>query len=159
MRTYALPSEAEKSGLSSNCQHFCPGPQRCAGIRRAERRRRAKAALDRVALAHRSHHWPNQLSGGEQQRVVVARAMVNEPALILADEPTGALDSATGDQILSLFEEIHKDGRTIIMVTHAAEVARRATRRITLQDGQIMGDEAIAARASVMRIMISGGAP
>ena len=85
--------------------------------------------------------------------------MVNEPALILADEPTGALDSATGDQIFSLFEEIHKDGRTIIMVTHAAEVARRATRRITLQDGQIMGDEAIAARASVMRIMISGGAP
>jgi putative ABC transport system ATP-binding protein len=112
-----------------------------ACVRRAERRRRAKDALARVGLADRSHHWPNQLSGGEQQRVVIARAVVNEPALILADEPTGALDTNTGDEILSLFEDIHRDGRTIIVVTHAVEVADRAGRRITLQDGQVIKDD------------------
>ena len=111
------------------------------GTRRRDRRRRAERALDRVGLADRSHHWPNQLSGGEQQRVVIARAMVNDPALILADEPTGALDSRTSDEILSLFEDLHRDGRTIVVVTHAAEVADRAQRRITLHDGQIIEDD------------------
>ena len=111
------------------------------GTRRRDRRRRAEQALDRVGLADRSHHWPNQLSGGEQQRVVVARAMVNDPILILADEPTGALDSRTSDEILSLFEDLHRDGRTIVVVTHAAEVADRAQRRITLHDGQIIEDD------------------
>ena len=111
------------------------------GTRRRERRRRAERALDRVGLADRSHHWPNQLSGGEQQRVVIARAMVNDPALILADEPTGALDSRTSDEILSLFEDLHRDGRTIVVVTHAAEVADRAQRRITLHDGRIIEDD------------------
>ena len=111
------------------------------GTRRHERRRRAERALDRVGLADRSHHWPNQLSGGEQQRVVIARAMVNDPALILADEPTGALDSRTSDEILSLFEDLHRDGRTIVVVTHAAEVADRAQRRITLHDGRIVEDD------------------
>jgi putative ABC transport system ATP-binding protein len=111
-----------------------------AGVRRRERRRRAKEALDRVGLADRSHHLPNQLSGGEQQRVVIARAMVNDPALILADEPTGALDSGTSGQIMSLFEELHHDGRTIIVVTHAADVAERAERQITLHDGRIVED-------------------
>jgi putative ABC transport system ATP-binding protein len=111
------------------------------GTRRQERRRRAERALDRVGLANRSHHWPNQLSGGEQQRVVIARAMVNDPALILADEPTGALDSSTSDEILSLFEDLHRDGRTIVVVTHAAEVADRAQRRITLHDGRIVEDD------------------
>ena len=113
-----------------------------AGVGRLERRRRSKDALDRVGLANRSHHWPNQLSGGEQQRVVIARAMVNDPALILADEPTGALDSTTSDEILSLFEGLHRDGRTIIVVTHAAEVAARAQRRITLHGGRIVEDDA-----------------
>src|SRR5215472_3399953 len=112
------------------------------GTRRHERRCRAERALDRVGLADRSHHWPNQLSGGEQQRVVIARAMVNDPALILADEPTGALDSRTSDEILSLFEDLHRDGRTIVVVTHAAEVADRAQRRITLHDGGIIEDDA-----------------
>ena len=111
-----------------------------AGVHRHERRRRAKRALDRVGLADRSHHSPNQLSGGEQQRVVIARALVNDPALILADEPTGALDSSTSDEILSLFEDLHRDGRTIILVTHAAEVADRAARQITLHDGRIVED-------------------
>lgn len=122
-----------------------------SGVRRSERRRRAKDALARVGLADRSHHWPNQLSGGEQQRVVIARAVVSEPALILADEPTGALDTNTSDEILSLFEDIHRDGRTIIVVTHAAEVAGRARRRITLQDGQIVKDDGITAPSSVRR--------
>lgn len=120
-----------------------------SGVRKSERRRRAKDALARVGLAHRSHHWPNQLSGGEQQRVVIARAVVNDPALILADEPTGALDSNTSDEILSLFEDIHREGRTIIVVTHAAEVADRARRRITLQDGRIVKDDGITAATSV----------
>ena len=115
-----------------------------AGVRRSERRRRAKDALARVGLADRGHHWPNQLSGGEQQRVVIARAVVNEPALILADEPTGALDTRTSDEILSLFKDIHRDGRTIIVVTHAAEVANRAGRRITLQDGQMIKDDGVS---------------
>jgi putative ABC transport system ATP-binding protein len=113
-----------------------------AGVRRAERRSRAKDALERVGLTGRSHHWPNQLSGGEQQRVVIARAVVNDPALILADEPTGALDSNTGSGILSLFEDLHREGRTIVVVTHAAEVADRTERRITLHDGRVVEDDA-----------------
>jgi len=118
-----------------------------AGIFRRERRRRAKDALDRVGLAGRLHHFPNQLSGGEQQRVVIARAMVNDPALILADEPTGALDTRTSDEIMSLFEDLHRDGRTIILVTHAAEVAERAERLITLHDGRIVEDVPHRSRA------------
>jgi putative ABC transport system ATP-binding protein len=127
-----------------------------AGVARPKRRRRAKDALDRVGLADRSHHWPNQLSGGEQQRVVIARAMVNDPALILADEPTGALDSRTSDEILSLFEDLHRDGRTIIVVTHAAEVADRAGRRITLHDGRIVEDDAASAKSSLLQAVASG---
>jgi putative ABC transport system ATP-binding protein len=118
-----------------------------AGVFRRERRRRAKDALDRVGLAGRLHHFPNQLSGGEQQRVVIARAMVNDPALILADEPTGALDTRTSDEIMSLFEDLHRDGRTIILVTHAAEVADRAERQITLHDGRIVEDVLHRSRA------------
>jgi putative ABC transport system ATP-binding protein len=127
-----------------------------AGIRRSDRRRRAKAALGRVGLADRTHHWPNQLSGGEQQRVVIARAVVNDPALILADEPTGALDSGTGDGILSLFEDLHQDGRTIIVVTHSTEVASRAQRRITLHDGQIIEDGVAPTRNPLPEAVNSG---
>jgi putative ABC transport system ATP-binding protein len=115
-----------------------------AGVGRRARRRKAKDALARVGL--RSHHWSNQLSGGEQQRVVIARAMVNDHALILADEPTGALDSATAGDIMSLFEGLHREGRTIIVVTHAADVAARAQRPITLHDGRIVEHDAAATR-------------
>jgi putative ABC transport system ATP-binding protein len=115
-------------------------PLRYAGIGRRERRRRAGDALARVGLTSRAQHWPNQLSGGEQQRTVIARAIVNDPALVLADEPTGALDSATAGEILSIFECLHRDGRTIVIVTHAADVAARALRRITLHDGRITDD-------------------
>src|SRR6266566_804745 len=114
-----------------------------AGVPRSQRRRRAKDSLDRVGLADRSHHWPSQLSGGEQQRVVIARAMVNDSALILADEPTGSLDSSTSDEILSLFEGLHRDGRTIIVVTHASDVAHRAQRQITLHDGRVIEDSVV----------------
>jgi putative ABC transport system ATP-binding protein len=113
-------------------------PLAYAGIRRHERQRRAKEALDRVGLTHRERHWPSQLSGGEQQRVAIARALVNRPALILADEPTGALDSHTSDEILSLFDELHRDGSTIVVVTHASDVAERSSRRITLHDGHVV---------------------
>jgi putative ABC transport system ATP-binding protein len=115
-----------------------------ASVPRLRRRRTAMDALARVGLADRSHHWPNQLSGGEQQRVVIARAMVNDPAVILADEPTGSLDSSTSEEILSLFEDLHRDGRTLIVVTHATEVAGRAQRRITLHDGRIIDDDGAA---------------
>ena len=126
-----------------------------AGVGRRERRRRAKDALERVGLGDRSHHWPNQLSGGEQQRVVIARAMVNDPALILADEPTGALDSSTSEAILSLFDQLHRDGRTIIVVTHASEVADHARRRITLHDGQIVGDDGASIKSSFPKVTTS----
>jgi putative ABC transport system ATP-binding protein len=123
-------------------------PLQYAGAGRRERRRRATDALARVGLATRALHWPNQLSGGEQQRTVIARAIVNDPALILADEPTGALDSATAGEILSIFESLHSDGRTIVMVTHAAEVASRAQRRITLHDGRIAADTGTASEGA-----------
>jgi putative ABC transport system ATP-binding protein len=122
-----------------------------AGIPRAVRRRRAKQALDRVGLAERGHHWPNQLSGGEQQRVVIARAMANDPALILADEPTGSLDSNTSNEILSLFDGLHRDGHTIIVVTHAIEVADRAHRTVTLHDGRVLEDTAGSGKSSRLK--------
>jgi putative ABC transport system ATP-binding protein len=117
-------------------------PLAYAGIRKALRHRKASDVLDRVGLASRKHHWPHQLSGGEQQRVAIARALVNDPALILADEPTGALDRRTSDEVLGLFEDLHRDGRTIVVVTHAPHVAERADRRIILDDGLIVGDDA-----------------
>jgi putative ABC transport system ATP-binding protein len=100
-----------------------------------------KAALDmlaRVGLAKRAHHKPSQLSGGEQQRVAIARAMIHHPSVILADEPTGNLDQATGGEILSLFEELNRDGLSVIMVTHNPDVARRASEIVVLKDGQII---------------------
>jgi len=121
-----------------------------AGVSPSKRRRAAKDALERVGLADRSHHWPNQLSGGEQQRVVIARATVNDPTLILADEPTGSLDSTTSDEIMSLFEALHRDGRTIVVVTHASEVADRTRRQITLHDGQVIKEVAVSDRNSLL---------
>jgi putative ABC transport system ATP-binding protein len=107
------------------------------GIPGSERRRRAATALERVGLAHRAGHRAGQLSGGEQQRVAIARAIVGEPALVLADEPTGNLDSATGDEVLDLFGELHLAGSTIVLITHDPRVAASASRVITLRDGRI----------------------
>jgi putative ABC transport system ATP-binding protein len=110
------------------------------GVARRERRERALAALDRVGLAHRAGHLPNAMSGGERQRVAVARALVNDPTLVLADEPTGNLDTHTGGEIISLLERIHAEGNTVVVVTHDPEVGRRAARRLGLRDGRIESD-------------------
>ncbi|BCJ56547.1 macrolide export ATP-binding/permease protein MacB [Actinoplanes sp. NBRC 14428] len=108
------------------------------GVGRRERRARAAALLERVGLGHRIDHRPNQLSGGEQQRVAIARALVTGPSVLLADEPTGNLDSATGEAVLSLLESLHADGVAIVLVTHDSEVAARADRRIVMRDGLIV---------------------
>ncbi|MEV0006015.1 ABC transporter ATP-binding protein [Micromonospora sp. NPDC050980] len=115
-------------------------PLAYAGVKPAERRRRALAALDMVGLAGRADHEPNQLSGGQQQRVAVARALVTEPALILADEPTGNLDSRSTEEALAILDQLHTAGRTIVMITHETEVAARARRLVTLFDGRITTD-------------------
>ena len=108
-----------------------------AGIRPRERARRAEEMLVKVGLADRMHHRPNQLSGGQQQRVAVARALVTNPSLLLADEPTGALDQHTGKQIMELFEELHGEGHTIIMITHDLNVAKKARRVVHIIDGEL----------------------
>jgi putative ABC transport system ATP-binding protein len=103
-------------------------------------RRRAKRALERVGLADRMKHKPNQLSGGQRQRVAIARALVNEPSILLADEPTGNLDSTTTEEIIALFRQLHDDGQTIIIVTHEEDVAGNASRIVRLRDGRILSD-------------------
>ncbi|HEY3832044.1 MAG TPA: ABC transporter ATP-binding protein [Acidimicrobiia bacterium] len=112
------------------------------GIARAERRRRAAAALERVGLADRLDHKPGELSGGQQQRVAVARALVTEPALILADEPTGNLDTASTTDVLRLLGELHDSGRTIVLITHERDVAAEAERIVTMRDGKVQNDHA-----------------
>ncbi|MBW7931223.1 MAG: ABC transporter ATP-binding protein [Gammaproteobacteria bacterium] len=113
-----------------------------AGVGRRERRERAIEALQQVGLGERVHHRPNELSGGQRQRVAIARALINRPSLILADEPTGNLDSKTASDILATFDELHAAGNTIVMVTHDEDIARRARRIIRLRDGRIETDTA-----------------
>lgn len=112
-----------------------------AGIGKKERVQRASEALERVGLSDRMTHKPNELSGGQRQRVAIARALVNHPAILLADEPTGNLDSTTSEEIMQLFEQIHKQGNTIILVTHEEDIARKAKRIIRLKDGIIEKEE------------------
>lgn len=107
------------------------------GVRHRERKERAKEALERVGLADRMNHRPNELSGGQKQRVAIARALVNNPSILLADEPTGALDTTTGRQIIELFEEINSAGKTVILVTHDVDIGGYCRRQIHLRDGKV----------------------
>ncbi|HQT93928.1 MAG: macrolide ABC transporter ATP-binding protein [Acidobacteria bacterium 21-70-11] len=112
-----------------------------AGVPRQERHRRAKEMLAMVGLGDRMHHQPNELSGGQRQRVAVARALVNNPSLLLADEPTGNLDSRTGDEIMALFDELNRKGNAIVLVTHEEDIARHAKRVVRLRDGKIVEEQ------------------
>lgn len=119
-------------------------PMLYAGAKPAERRRKAIQALERVGLEDRMHHRPNELSGGQNQRVAIARALSNDPAIILADEPTGALDSRTSLEIMDIFQELNKNGATIVVVTHEESIAHHAGRIICLSDGMMIKDELVA---------------
>jgi putative ABC transport system ATP-binding protein len=123
-----------------------------AGVGRRERSRRIAEALDEVGLSERARHRPSQLSGGEQQRVAIARALVVEPSVILLDEPTGNLDSASAAEVLAILERVHRNGATIVMVTHSDEVAEHASRIIRLADGRVVADDAVE------RTLVAGAA-
>jgi putative ABC transport system ATP-binding protein len=124
-------------------------PLAYAGVPRAVRRERSVAALDAVGLGDRIDHLPSELSGGQQQRVAIARALVTNPALILADEPTGNLDTASSEEVLGIFERLRDEGRTIVLITHEDDVASHAERVIRLRDGEIIADERPQARERV----------
>ncbi|MED1915370.1 ABC transporter ATP-binding protein [Bacillus thuringiensis] len=121
-------------------------PMMYAGVGMTERKKRAKAALQRVGLGQRMDHKPTQLSGGQRQRVAIARALVNQPAILLADEPTGNLDSRSSIEIMAIFQELHAQGVTILLVTHEADIAQHAERVITFRDGHIIRDERVEKR-------------
>ena len=130
----------------SDALHNVELPLIYAGIAKEERRERAREALSKVGLEDRMDHKPNELSGGQRQRVAVARALVTSPSIILADEPTGNLDTKTGEDIMALFEELYNQGNTIILVTHEEYIAKHANRIIRLRDGLVEKDEIIANR-------------
>lgn len=113
-------------------------PLNSLGLPKKEKERRVAEIMDRMGIAHRSHHYPSQLSGGQQQRVAIARAVVSNPGLILADEPTGNLDSKNGAEVMAMLDELHRDGATIVMVTHSQKDAAHADRTVNLFDGQIV---------------------
>jgi len=127
----------------SNALHNVELPLIYAGVPAEERRQVALDALTQVGLADRIHHKPNELSGGQRQRVAVARALVNKPSILLADEPTGNLDSKTGEEIMALFEELSRKGNTIIVVTHEEDIARQSRRIIRIRDGLVASDESM----------------
>jgi putative ABC transport system ATP-binding protein len=127
----------------SDALHNVELPLIYAGISASERRERALKTLDHVQLGDRAHHKPNELSGGQRQRVAVARALVTRPSIILADEPTGNLDTRTGEEIMMLFEDLHSQGNTIILVTHEADIAEHAMRVIRVRDGKVETDQTV----------------
>ena len=131
----------------SNALHNVELPLIYGGMGGVERKQTALDALNQVGLADRVHHKPNELSGGQRQRVAVARALVNKPSILLADEPTGNLDSKTGTEIMALFEDLARKGNTIIVVTHEEEIARHARRILRIRDGLIASDERVEDKA------------
>jgi putative ABC transport system ATP-binding protein len=134
----------------SDSLHNVELPLIYGGVPASERKQMAFGALQQVGLGERVHHKPNELSGGQRQRVAIARALVNRPSIILADEPTGNLDSKTGDEIMVLFEEIHHHGNTIILVTHEEYIAEHAHRIIRIKDGLIASDEVVHGKRSMV---------
>ncbi len=126
-----------------------------AGVSAERRRKCASEALVRVGLANRVHHKPKELSGGQQQRVAIARSLVNEPRLILADEPTGNLDSKSSIEIMALFQELHRSGITIVLVTHEPDIAEYSERIIRFLDGKIVADEAIIQKLAIKEVAVS----
>ena len=139
----------------SDVLHNVELPLIYGGIGSAERKKMARDAISRVGLTDRSHHKPNELSGGQRQRVAIARALVTKPSILLADEPTGNLDSKTGDEIMGLFDILHKEGNTIILVTHEEDIAAHAHRMIRIRDGHVERDEPVANR----RVIQSAAVP
>ncbi len=139
----------------SDALHNVELPLIYGGVPSAERKQRAREALEQVGLADRIHHKPNELSGGQRQRVAVARALVTKPSIILADEPTGNLDTKTGDEIMALFEDIHNNGNTIILVTHEEYIAEHALRIVRLRDGVVESDEKVKSRKNTSRVQMS----
>jgi putative ABC transport system ATP-binding protein len=135
----------------SDVLHNVELPLIYGGIGSMERKKLARAAIERVGLTDRIHHKPNELSGGQRQRVSIARALVTQPSILLADEPTGNLDTKTGDEIMMLFDTLHKEGNTIILVTHEEDIALHAHRRIRLRDGKMEVDEPIKNRKILTR--------
>ncbi len=131
-------------------------PLMYAGVPKSERAERAKVAIDIVGLSSKIHHRPNQLSGGQQQRVSVARALVGEPAVILADEPTGALDSKTGREVLSMLQHLHEAGNTVVLITHDNSIAVQAQRIIRLEDGHVIYDGPSTAPEAVVTPSLAG---
>jgi putative ABC transport system ATP-binding protein len=132
----------------ANVFHNVELPLIYGGVPRSQRRRRTMVAIERVGLADRVKHKPNELSGGQRQRVAIARALVFDPSIILADEPTGNLDSKTGDEIMSVLDELHGAGQTIVLVTHEDYIAEHASREIRLKDGRVESDVATGGRAA-----------
>src|SRR5436190_1543412 len=139
--THHLAREYQMGAEVVHALHSVELPLIYAGISAKDRRERAARSLQQVGLGDRMDHRPNELSGGQRQRVAIARALVNQPSILLADEPTGNLDSATGSEIMALFHELHDTGQTIVLVTHEHDIAANARRQIHLLDGKIERDE------------------
>jgi len=135
----------------SDVLHNVELPLIYGGVSSSERKKMARAAIDRVGLTDRIHHKPNELSGGQRQRVAVARALVTRPSILLADEPTGNLDTKTGEEIMALFDTLHREGNTIILVTHEEDIAAHAHRRVRLRDGKVEKDEPVKERKIITR--------